>query len=468
MEGFVRASVLAPNPEMFGSVPYSCSVGNCTFAASEGYYTSIRIKSSCDDISTKISTKPWVKSILGYENRMRSYVVQLESVQESNPIRALSNVTRSDRLQILDAEFISQDALDSYDFTRLDPNRPLQQTQILDMSIIPHSRIDEATDSASRAMSSILALFYMEDALSTGRWRPMAVRCNFQPSLDYLNAKITRGNLEEELVSSHALRLLDFDKLTPDPPYYYYSEVLPYGLSDGTIISCDNATEPTGNRTFAMKHVDTSGQPVTWYYDPLCVAQISPGTVRGWVEDMEMLFLGKNISIRPASIYNKTWNDMFLEDRDRYRLTAEPEPHLHVLMNSGKPTMTSIQRYADSLAAAMTSSLRTNTNTTFRGNKPALGSATEVKTCVRVRWAWIAYPLALGGCSVVFLVATLWRSTRENHDGSQARLLKSSAVALLAYEAEEEGLLEGRADLDSVMLDVAADKIRTKLRLRDG
>ena len=101
-----------------------------------------------------------------------------------------------------------------------------------------------------------------------------------------------------------------------------------------------------------------------------------------------------------------------------------------------KLTLTSLDTIFRNMADSMTANMRQNGQ---KGtNEPVIGYIAQNETCVRVRWAWLAYPAALALFSFVFFVAMLWQSTRGG-DGDNARDWKSNPLALLYH-----GFLESR------------------------
>ncbi|KAF2772756.1 hypothetical protein EJ03DRAFT_348286 [Teratosphaeria nubilosa] len=86
------------------------------------------------------------------------------------------------------------------------------------------------------------------------------------------------------------------------------------------------------------------------------------------------------------------------------------------------------------VANAFSNYLRQNAPENF--STPAVGQVYDEKTCVSVRWAWIAYPSALLTCSLLFFSATMVESRPREDSG--AGICKSSPLALLYHGLRHE------------------------------
>jgi len=108
------------------------------------------------------------------------------------------------------------------------------------------------------------------------------------------------------------------------------------------------------------------------------------------------------------------------------------------------------------LANAMTHSLRVNSNET----NIIFGKAYVQQTFVKVRWGWVSLPVFLLIMSFIFLVATIAKSTSEQHE---VGIWKNSALAVLLNGLDEPlqrrvGPLRKMGDVRSV-----ASKWRVKI-----
>jgi hypothetical protein len=85
-----------------------------------------------------------------------------------------------------------------------------------------------------------------------------------------------------------------------------------------------------------------------------------------------------------------------------------------------------ISAHMDNMATALTNLMRSSTDHTEMITGPAFGR----ETFVDVRWAWLALPLSLLGLTLLFLIATIIRSSLEQED---VGIYKTSAIATLLY-----------------------------------
>jgi hypothetical protein len=86
----------------------------------------------------------------------------------------------------------------------------------------------------------------------------------------------------------------------------------------------------------------------------------------------------------------------------------------------------------------------------FRLSSPATndsahytGTAYSTQPFVRVRWPWLTFPAAMVLASLLFFVATVWRTQR-----SSVRPWKTSALALLMMDVDDELKVVAEGSLD--------------------
>ncbi|KAE8836661.1 hypothetical protein HRS9139_04759 [Pyrenophora teres f. teres] len=89
-----------------------------------------------------------------------------------------------------------------------------------------------------------------------------------------------------------------------------------------------------------------------------------------------------------------------------------------------------ITRHMERLASSLTNALRSNANS----NLMLKGEAYNMNKFIHINWGWLAFPLVLLILSLVFLVATIIRTSRDTETG----LFKSSALPTLIYGLPKE------------------------------
>lgn len=99
-------------------------------------------------------------------------------------------------------------------------------------------------------------------------------------------------------------------------------------------------------------------------------------------------------------------------------------------------------------------------------SKSAQGTVQHSKVCIRVRWGWIAYPVALVFLTLAFFVALLIETSLKK---SPPRIWKSSPLALLYHglatkDAPESRIVE-REDTLNELRDMEVVAKSTSVRL---
>ncbi|OAF98754.1 uncharacterized protein CC84DRAFT_1210624 [Paraphaeosphaeria sporulosa] len=87
-----------------------------------------------------------------------------------------------------------------------------------------------------------------------------------------------------------------------------------------------------------------------------------------------------------------------------------------------------VTMHMDRMASAMTNMMRSAPSDT----ETVEGMAYDLESFVDVRWVWLSLPLGLLAFTGIFLLATIFRSSRE-HDRGQVGVWKTSAIATLLY-----------------------------------
>lgn len=124
---------------------------------------------------------------------------------------------------------------------------------------------------------------------------------------------------------------------------------------------------------------------------------------------------------------------------------------LRNLYHNGTADFSTIEAYTSQLARSLT--VYTRRMDPLRNEKFGLarGSVIKIETCIQVRWIWITFPAGLVGCTVVFLLMTIWNTSRLRTE--KPGIWKSSSLAVLFSGVEEEGrqesgVLEKKSDME--------------------
>ena len=86
-----------------------------------------------------------------------------------------------------------------------------------------------------------------------------------------------------------------------------------------------------------------------------------------------------------------------------------------------------VTRHIQRMARAMTNVIRSDTNS----NELIVGTAFARETYVAVHWPWMTFPLLMLFLSIVFLVATMYKTSRDSH--GEIGIWKTSAMPTLMY-----------------------------------
>ena len=118
-----------------------------------------------------------------------------------------------------------------------------------------------------------------------------------------------------------------------------------------------------------------------------------------------------------------------------------------------------VTRHMESLASSLTNALRSNAGT----NLMLSGDAYNITKFVHINWGWLAFPLVLLILSLVFLVATIVKTSRETEIG----LFKSSALPTLIYSLPKEA--QGKFNDSSTWSSTKeTKKVRIRLQPKTG
>ncbi|KAH6632988.1 hypothetical protein C7974DRAFT_163116 [Boeremia exigua] len=138
-------------------------------------------------------------------------------------------------------------------------------------------------------------------------------------------------------------------------------------------------------------------------------------------------------------------------------------PNLRKLQFNPFQAPNNITRHMERLAIAMTNVMRSDVDS----NDIITGQAYNKKQFVVVRWEWLTFPLALLVLSLAFLVATIVKTSRGDHE--ELGIWKTSAMPALIYSLPEnvQRELEGRTS-EGFGDSEKAKKVKIQLLPRHG
>jgi len=174
------------------------------------------------------------------------------------------------------------------------------------------------------------------------------------------------------------------------------------------------------------------------------------------------------------SVWNETafmimavWDDFFPSYYTAYNTTSKPVlrfknfaagPWTRPLNFNPWLAPNNITRHMERLASSLTNALRSNADT----NLMLSGEAYNMTKFIHINWGWLAFPLVLLILSLVFLVATIVKTSRD----TEIELFKSSALPTLIYSLPKE--TQGKFSDSSTWSTKETKKVRIRLQPKTG
>ena len=355
-----------------------CQSGNCTFPHSnKRAYTSLAICSSIEDISQLISGHGNVGNS-SYE----TWNYTLPSGLVLPGIRTLTTAAVNSK---------SED----------------QKTPLLTLEALMVTINCSGLELASKHECSI---------------KPWAFRASLSPCLHmYGNVRFSNSIFEEHILQTTMLPFV--------PQIGYYSLAGDYpSLPD---IDCSPSESLQGNKTQStsllasgLRYVNHLSRALnsseTLWYDSACTYDFSYGPTQGLDKSFTNVFFGTT---------NKPNNVNIPRGLSSPAIGAAWMLSLYA---DGHANITSAAAYMEGLAISITAAIRQGGDSS--NSAPARGTAFSSQTCVRVEWAWLAFPAVLLFLTLVFLMTTVAKSRRYTRTGAAEdgrKPWKSSSLPLL-------------------------------------
>ncbi|KAL1644250.1 hypothetical protein SLS58_004530 [Diplodia intermedia] len=219
---------------------------------------------------------------------------------------------------------------------------------------------------------------------------PFAVRCSLHPCLRTYGANVTGSVYTETLVSSTNL-----PASRSETNGYMWSLATEPVLQAGVWRSCNTTSSPTSSNVFAVEPTNNTLVPSQsrgstdnlTYYPDACIWAYNFGAALSLQEYLGDMFAGNALQFyaTPAALVGDLW--------------------LQNLYRNGTADAASVRAYMDGLAASVTANMRARGDDNTRRAGHAAGTPLVARTCVRVRWAWLALPAALAALALGFLAA---------------------------------------------------------------
>ncbi|KAI1737044.1 hypothetical protein F4680DRAFT_430115 [Xylaria scruposa] len=276
-----------------------------------------------------------------------------------------------------------------------------------------------------------------------------AFQCSITPCVRKYSSFISKNILSEVDLSSTPIghnwnNVIAGLDIPDSPTYLLATSRTPRNGSETGCASSDK--ESPGLVEVALANIDAAPQygksnETTWYPED-CVWTFSSGA-------QAAIAVGLSTELTDLSL--KT-------------LGEDPGQHLGQLIaartmwRNGTMDLAHINDYMRKLVDVMTATMRNN----GLQDEYARGQVQVKDTCVTVRWAWLAYPAALIGLTIIFLALLILQGP----SGSSSRAWKSSILAPLFISMDEATYDPNYYDMSTYEMDQLAEQIHTQL-IRD-
>ncbi|MCJ1467733.1 hypothetical protein MMC07_006358 [Pseudocyphellaria aurata] len=246
-------------------------------------------------------------------------------------------------------------------------------------------------------------------------YEPFAINCGIYPCMKTYRANITNFVLEEELLNTTKLPMVSSES----PLTLGFTLNSSSVLINGTWRVCDGVVTRDPN---------------------YCLWNFGYDAALALNAYLSNLFGGDSIYSGPLS---DTQTNFF------------GTPWQMRLYSNGNATLESATAYMEGLANAITSVIRQHGDTPSAEYAQGIGYG--IRTCINVRWVWLALPLSLIALTIVFLLVTIL-TTR-----SWDMTWKSSPLALLFHGMDTTSQERYGEMMDLPAMEDAAQKIQAKL-----
>ncbi|KAK8880205.1 hypothetical protein PGQ11_001499 [Apiospora arundinis] len=436
--GYINQGLYSPADV---KTPVVCATGNCTF---DRPFSTLGFCSTCKEMSSHLKFEAY--------NRTRA----LNSKLLNTALPSGSHATESV------AHFVMNSSAYGY-------SAWIDVIQAADLSL----------GAVPRDPSRCVSMYGNDSWKCTGYGGSGAARCKFDPCVKTYRARVDQGRLQEDLIHSQ----LDMFVGQDDQQYNSLAADLtcagPNAVSRlqeaGFRITKDDVIIPWNvavNASEGKANIWTGADPYWWYKDI---------TVPG----PPLNETGLPLDIIPATCIYSMWyeakepilqyllNDYFNGTLSNpSNLSSHGPPQLHAIYNNGRANFNSINETFANIAESITQRIRRyeDPKLLLPPTQPAIGIVWEQKTCVSVRWTYLAFPITVVALTTMFLVAVVWEATFGKTNNTIAAGWKSSTLPLAFHGlttdiSTQEGTDEGYAGYTRSLTEMERVAKTTKARL---
>ena len=434
----INAGIFNPGAE----VPYGCPSGNCTFPT---IYHSVGYCGSCEDVTDYLQiTNEVVQGGPNYTNvSLPGFWDVTDRQYYTSPVTAILNDAYSDQLGNV--------------------SHPGTAYLVMDYGareVVTAFVRNEISDSCSNS-TNISWGCATEGFSGAG-----AAVCTISPCVLSYRASITAGSLFEQMASASNLQVWDnLNYINGEENLFATINLACLSPSTQSRLSKldfkreDNGWLSTPNLTVAPPDAtDTELIPIGDYWIPTGNKALPNISIsRECVYVYDTLFTDGGIQAFLSTYLNGT---VGLASEGGYPYDYAGAPQLLAIYNETYLTFDALNSTFANISNSLTTHIRQNGAQNF--SSPAYGLVTREQTCVRVRWAWLAFPTTIVGLTLLFLTGMIVQTRRgegRRHDW------KSEPLALMFHRLDDDtikALGTGRLVKKRDMQDTA-ERVRARL-----
>ncbi|KAI0440456.1 hypothetical protein F4803DRAFT_527082 [Xylaria telfairii] len=328
--------------------------------------------------------------------------------------------------------------------------------------------------SADRPMFAMEVLMDHLDCKDAGEETPSELNCVFSPKAfhvtfspcvhTYKNTSYSNAILNENVASTATLAAV---QLVNSNTTNYYS--LAGDLPSSPPVDCTPSDSPQGRyiqptrlltngMRYADHHYNGSDGHDILYFDSECIYDFGFGPAAALYNSLSSVFFGKlsgqpNNLTTPRGIPGGTNGDQWLK----------------ALWANGTGDLTSVARYMDGVADAVSAAIREGGD--GANSSPVTGIIMVNETCVGVFWAWLSLPAALLLFAIGFVLLAGFQSERYTRLGSVQsgrKPWKSSTLPLMWCGVEDSTRYQFPCLTDIKDMEETSDMVKVRLRRTVG
>ncbi|KAK7976798.1 hypothetical protein PG989_015261 [Apiospora arundinis] len=424
--GFINQGLF--NPEDV-KTPVVCATGNCTF---DRQFSTLGFCSTCEDMSSHLKFAN-ITTSSSYFDTASNKPISKNHMSFNTTLPSGSHAAKSDERFVMNTSTGGD---------------------------IHWIEVIQPAELSPQAPSSCASMYGKDSWKCTGYGGSGAARCKFDPCVKTYRATVDQGRLQETLIHSQLDMFLGLERIQDDRFNISAADLTCAGpnavsrlqeagfriTKDDVIIPWNVAVNRSDGKANIWAGVTPVGGP--W----------SNATVPG----PPLNETGLPLDIIPAEcLYDMCGSTMLSimgyllngHFNGALRYNDFGSPQLRAIYNDGHANFNSINQAFAGIAEGITQHIRRYEDPTMLPvAQPAIGVVLEQKTCVSVRWPYLAFPIAVVTLTTVFLVAVVGKAAFGKTENTIAAGWKSSPLPLVFHGLARDGSVPGSTDIEDVGL----------------